>query len=127
LGKAEEEIKMGSQKDDIFDASIKDQLFAEVNDSLFVNNSQDQLYSGAGTDNFNLANCSPKDQANTVADYQLNEDILNTLGVTDFSDFDKLMLSQPGANILRQIGNQEVANLNDIKFDRLQSNNFTFS
>jgi Ca2+-binding RTX toxin-like protein len=205
LGKAEEETKIGSQKDDVINASVKDvvfagdgndlveitdaestiggnriyggrgndelyasyqdrlfgeagndildasrgrgdnrlyggdgndQLFAGINDSLFGENGQDQLYAGrggstlyggAGADNFNLSNGSLPNQANTVADYQLNEDMLSILGITDVNDFSKLMLSQQGANTLLKIGDREVANLNDIKFDRLQSNNFTFS
>jgi alkaline phosphatase len=114
----------------------KDQLFAGVNDSLFGENGQDQLfagrggsilYGGAGADNFNLANGSLPDKANTVADYQLNKDILSILGITDVNDFSKLMLSQQGANTLLKIGNREIANLDGIKFDSLQANNFTFS
>ncbi len=150
LGKAK--TKTGSQKDDVINASVQDvvfagdgndlvkipddQLFAGVNDSLFGNNGQDQLYAGwegrtlyggAGADNFNLASSSLPDQANTVADYQFNEDLLSILGITDVNDFGKLMLSQQGANTVLKIGDREVANLDGIKFDSLRANNSTFS
>ncbi len=130
------DASQGSGGNRLYGGDGKDQLFAGVNDSLFGNSGQDQLYAGrggntlyggTGADKFNLANGSLPDQANTVVDYQLNEDILSILGITDVNDFSKLILSQQGANTLLKIGDRDIANLDGIKFDSLRANNFTFS
>jgi Ca2+-binding RTX toxin-like protein len=139
FGEAGDDIldaSQGSGGNRLYGGADNDRLFAGVNDSLFGNNGSDQLYAGrggsilnggAGTDRFYLANGSLPGKANTVADYQLGIDLLGIIGIADASDFSKLMLSQQGANTLLKIGNREIANLDGIKFDSLQANNFTFS
>jgi len=115
----------GGDGNDILFAGVSDRLFGgDGDDLLFAGDGESLLNGGQGEDQFWIANAALPSSPNTIADFELDADVLGIGGLG--LNFDDLSLTQQGDDALIAALDTDIAILTGIQASDLDSDNFVF-
>ena len=115
----------GGLGNDLLFAGHGDRLFGRNGDDLlFVSDGDNRLTGGLGADQFWIATGALPSSTNTVADFRIDTDVLGIGGLE--LTFDDLSIVQQGQNTLISALDTDIAILEGIQADDIDSSSFVF-
>ena len=115
----------GGSGSDLLFAGMGDRAFGRNGDDLlFVSDGDNQLTGGGGADQFWIVAGALPSSANTVTDFQIDTDVLG-IGGSELT-FEDLSIIQQGQNTLISALDTDIAILEGIQADDIDSSSFIF-
>lgn len=127
-GTGNNQLYGGIGNDTLFAGGANDQLYGQFGDDvLYAGNGGNFLSGGFGNDQFWIALNQLPETANTIADFNLGNNVIGISGVAAINSFDDLTITQSGANTVIRALNQDIAVLTGVQASTLSTNRFVFA